>query len=437
MYDTLTCYPQVHLCISHGSEDPIRKHYRKLFGELYRGWGQFAYNNHDSLGVRTNCIDIGKLLLPKIYTYSSPEQITYEDTMMYYSDTLVDSTNIQGSISTALETSLYSPMSTISRWVEMTAYGRDNEYRGIGLNTAVSAFGLDNTPPVVYIPVSDSVPGAVDYSGTGVDLEQIQIYDHPVPTSVPGAQVQNIRKRHRTKSEDKSFSVDLIVASFGLSSSIGSNFIQSDYMDLNGDGYPDPVATGGVQYTMPWGGIGSLKPLTLFSGDHLSASEVYSDGNTFGRCYPTPNRLPGNNSKSNKMTISAGGTTSESHVSSQDVNDYMLIDVNGDGLPDLVDADKYKTVRLNNGYGFLGGEIWNIGFIRNGESSTDGNSIGGDFAISQNAIDAASESSYSVAQVSISGGTSQNQTCTRRIRIIVDFAVFIGRVITEINQFNL
>ncbi|MBR6064695.1 MAG: hypothetical protein IKP54_11145 [Bacteroidales bacterium] len=420
MYDTLTCYPQVRMDIDHGGESALREHYHKLFGELYRGWGQFAYNNHGSPVVRDNCIELQSLQLPKIYTYNSPEEITYGDTAMYHSDTLVDSTDVYGSLTAALESSLYNPMSSNSRWVEMTAYGRDNVYRSVALNTAVSATGLDNTPPMFLIPVADSVPGSVDYSGTDVELEQIQVYDHPVPVSVQGGPVQSIRKRNRTKSLDASFSMDMVLASFGASGSVGSNFIQSDYMDMNGDGYPDPVATGGVQYTMPWGGIGTLKPIELTSGDHLSASDVLSYGGTYGRCYPTPNRLPGSNSKFSKMTVSAGGTTSESHVHSNDKNDYMLIDVNGDGLPDLVDALRYKTVRLNCGYGFLNGEIWNVGFIRNGQSTTDGSSMGGDFSVSQNALNQTLDKSYSVAQVSISGGTSQNQTRNKTIKQLMD-----------------
>ena len=55
--------------------------YHTLFGPLYRGWGQFAYNNHDSLDVRSACIDVSKLTLPSIYLAENANDI---DTNVFY-----------------------------------------------------------------------------------------------------------------------------------------------------------------------------------------------------------------------------------------------------------------------------------------------------------------------------------------------------------------
>ncbi len=416
--DTVYCYPQIRMGIRHGDADPFyRKTCRKYFGELYRGWGQFAYNNHDSSSVRDNCVDLASLRLPKILTYSSPGQITYDDTAMYHSGSLVDTTDLGNSLAAAVESSLYAPISDVSRWVGMTAYGNQRCYRSAGLDAAVSATMMDNREPSLSIPVQDSVPASLSYEGTGVELQDIPLYDSPVPVSMDGGPVRTIRKRHRNWSTDLSVGVDLMLVSSGASKSFGNAYIQSDYMDLNGDRYPDPMSTNGVQYSMPWGGIGRLSPLFLPDGDHLSATGSISDGETSGRCYPVSKKNASNNPKSAKMSLSGSGTLSHSEVKSSDKTDYMLMDVNGDGLPDMVSTSD-RTVRLNSGYGFLNPESWKIGFIRNGHSSNQSDNSGLSGGWGNSDLPA---NSFSLAQVSISGGTGRGTSYNSTEKQMLDF----------------
>ena len=416
--DTVYCYPQIRMGIRHGDADPFyRKTCRKYFGELYRGWGQFAYNNHDSSSVRDNCVDLASLRLPKILTYSSPGQITYDDTAMYHSGSLVDTTDLGNSLAAAVESSLYAPISDVSRWVGMTAYGNQRCYRSAGLDAAVSATMMDNREPSLSIPVQDSVPASLSYEGTGVEQQDIPLYDSPVPVSVDGGPVRTIRKRHRNWSTDLSVGVDLMLVSSGASKSFGNAYIQSDYMDLNGDRYPDPMSTNGVQYSMPWGGIGRLSPLFLPDGDHLSATGSISDGETSGRCYPVSKKNASNNPKSAKMSLSGSGTLSHSEVKSSDKTDYMLMDVNGDGLPDMVSTSD-RTVRLNSGYGFLNPESWKIGFIRNGHSSNQSDNSGLSGGWGNSDLPA---NSFSLAQVSISGGTGRGTSYNSTEKQMLDF----------------
>ena len=177
-------------------------------------------------------------------------------------------------------------------------------------------------------------------------------------------------------------------------------------MDMNGDRYPDPVSTGGVQYSMPWGGIGDLKTIVLSKKDHLSASESYSQGQTHGRCYPDPRKLPSNNPKSSKTSLTGSGTLSESEVINEDITDYMFMDVNGDGLPDIVNTS-IKAIRLNTGYDFLNAESWNVDFIREGESRNQSTDIGLFGGWENPDLQSVPANSYSLAQVSISGGTGK------------------------------
>ena len=416
--DTVYCYPQIRMSIAHDPlESPFRQACRRYFGELYRGWGQFAYNNHDSIDIRNNCIDFARLRLPKILTFTSINQITYDDTAMYHSDTLVDTTDLANSLSVAVDSSLYNPISDVSRWVGMTAYSNQGCYRSAGLNAAISASMMDNREPSLRIPVSDSVPVLLSYEGANVKLQDIPIYDHPVPVSVDGFPVQTIRKRHRNWGFDFSVGLAVLIISTGTSTSLGNAYIQSDYMDMNGDRYPDPMSTGGVQYSMPWGGIGSLTPLVLPDLDHLSATVSNSDGQTSGRCYPVSKKVTSNNPKSAKMTLSGSGTLSHREVYSNDITDYMFLDVNGDGLPDMVNTSD-KMVRLNTGYSFLNPESWDVGFIRSGYSSNQSDNIGLSLGWAESNLP---ENSFSLAQVSISGGTGKGTSHNRTVKQMADF----------------
>ncbi len=409
--DTVCYYPQIQMDILHPTESPERKLYHKYFGALYRGWGQFAYNRKD-MNSQNACIDISSLELPEWYTATSLSDI---DTSVF--STPIDTGDLENSL-TSVVNAVNNPLSSYGDWIEMTAYNEQGVYRGSGLNTAVSAIFIDNTEPQLSIPVSDSVQGGLSYENTDVDLENIPIYDYPVPVSVTGYPVQTIRKRHNNNSADFSMGMDMMIASVGTSESGGGAYIQSDYMDLNGDRYPDPISTNGVQYSMPWGGIGSLS-LVVFPDKHLSATVSNSDGETSGRCYPTSTKLTSNNPKFAKMTLSGSGTVSQSDVSSSDYTDYMLFDVNGDGLPDMVNTSN-KTVMLNVGYGFLNAESWNVDFIRKGSSNnhSDNAGLSGGWA---NMGETASGNSYSLAQCSISGGTGNGNSHNRTTKQMTDF----------------
>ena len=406
--DTVYYYPQIQLDIKHNdSGDPFKQLCRKYFGELYRGWGQFAYNRKGSSSL---LIELSKLELPTWYTAAS---LTHDDSLALQFQ--IDTNDLDNSLSTAignLNNPLVSVIDTsapIVNWIEMTAYNEKGMYRGAGLNTAVSALIMDNTEPVLYIPVEDSVPGSLSYEESSVDLESIPIYDHPVPVNVTGGPVKTIRKRHWNLGGDASIGVNAVLLSFGMSGSLGGAYIQSDYMDMNGDRYPDPVSTGGVQYSMPWGGIGELKAIVLPENDHLSASNSYSYGQTLGRCYPDPRKLASNNPKSGETGLTGSGTLSKNEVVNKDSSDYMLMDVNGDGLPDIVNTSS-RVVMLNVGYDFLKAESWNVDFIREGESRNKSDNIGFSGVWENLDLSSITDGSYSLAQVSISGGTGKGSS---------------------------
>ena len=416
--DTVYYHPQIQMDIRHNdSSDPFKTLCRKYFGELYRGWGQFAYNRK---GSNSSFIELSRLELPVWYTATSLSNS--EESVLH---TVVDTNDLDNSLSATVE-SVNNPLVSVIddsaqavSWIEMTAYNEKEMYRGTGLNTAVSALFLDNTEPVLSIPVADSIPGSLSYGESDVDLESIPVYDHPVPVSVAGEPVQTIRKRHWNLGNNRSVGVNALLLSFGKSSSAGGANIQSDYMDLNGDRYPDPISTNGVQYSNPWGGIGNIRTVILPENDHLSATKTISSGHTLGRCYIDSRKLPSNNPKISETSLSGSGSLSENEVRSEDKTDYMFLDINGDGLPDIVNT-KYNTINLNNGYSFLKGETWGVEYIREGESRNQSANLGLSGGWGNPDLQSVSDNSYSLAQVSISGGTGESTSYNVTAKQMVD-----------------
>ncbi len=143
----------------------------------------------------------------------------------------------------------------------------------------------------------------------------------------------------------------------------GSSHAVSSCIDMNGDGYPDILSRHHIQYTGMDGGLSgetvassnwwtesSSGSLSLSSGGH----PVYSA--TVGRNPGSGARTDGLQQQSSQAARSKN-LEAEAHVSggmsfsgNRDSGNRTLIDMNGDGLPDLVEED--GTVSYNLGYSF-------------------------------------------------------------------------------------
>jgi RHS repeat-associated protein len=145
----------------------------------------------------------------------------------------------------------------------------------------------------------------------------------------------------------------------GVNASFGGNFDKekSAFLDINGDGLPDRVsADGKVQLNMgysflppePWGYAGLSDGRSLSLGGGVSIS------------------LEGG-------SISAGVSLTRS----DNVTTNMLLDVNGDGLTDYIQAINPLTVRINTGNGFGPAIEWKKdGAVNNGSSTGESANIG-------------------------------------------------------------
>ena len=391
--DTLDYYPPVYIDYNNykGTAEDSLEH--RLFGPLYRGWGQFAYNNNDTSLSITDSIDISSLRLAPILVSTNPN-----DTANIYQTPQISANSSQSDAASALAAQgMYYPLSDSTRWIEMQPESRYWAWVGYGNINYVMRDTMTNTriPDLISAPESSGIPE----------------YDHPVPQAgqTDGGTVvsaKTVRKQNRSELKNYSMTagIPVVPISVGGSESNGGNRILTDYMDLNGDRYPDLIGEVAVQYSMPWGGIGKVQEISQHV-QGVSNSSTNSEGTTYGASYTMPTRGTSNNPKNSKISFDGQGSAGGSLGSGSDVADYSLMDINGDGLPDMVDASGMAA--LNVGYSFLPFEKWGHGYVRNGESDNDGTNFG--------------PGSFNVAQASIGGGVGVNNSENMSKSMLMDF----------------
>ncbi|MBR5029193.1 MAG: hypothetical protein IKX51_08235, partial [Bacteroidales bacterium] len=349
--------------------------YHSLFGPLYRGWGQFAYYN-DSTDVAGTPILFGQLIVPD---YQSLANLT--------SNSLpnVTDTSYNG-ISSSLAGS-YNPVGGTTRYVAMTANAITKGWTGFGNTTHVIGVKMSNVRKI-----TTTLP-------QGADPSLMEEMDSPIPQTISGGNANFVEKESRSHPFNVGFT---LASTYGINSSRTTNYISLDYLDLNGDRYPDVVSGNSVQYSMPWGGLGTLTPLFT---DVRTSGETHAKGGSFGRDYPKTERTTSNAPRKAKFTTSGDGSANSTKADDHSVKGWL--DVNGDGLPDMVYRD--GTVSLNTGYGLLPAEQWHMAELRSGKSTSG--------SLSASPI---SLTLFNVVDGSISGGIGLNLSANSSTSVYQD-----------------
>ena len=400
-YDTVECYPQVDMLINNYDGTVRDSVYHRLFGPLYKGWGQFAYNNNDTVNghvVHDSYIHIEKLVTDWGGDIQNKKEARKTRRRMQLFDMPdKDSTHVRESsdmVGLYDADTLYNPLSLKTSWVEMQPDFHHYAWVGYGNVNYITDSIMCNT----RIP---------DYH-TDENTSDIEDYDHPVPVVAQGLDVKTVRKQNYSKMKNHSLSLSApgVPFSVGGSVSLGYNQIITDYMDLNGDRYPDILGSSQVQYSQPWGGIGDVKTMAIFSNG-VSRSETASGGMNFGGSFEMPSRGASNNPKNSKISFDGAGSIGASHGGGSDTTSMTWMDMNGDGLPDKVVRRNDKLeVQMNTGYGFLNIDTFNINNIRDGSSANTGLNVGGNF---------------NIGQASIGGGIGVNFSKNETEKMLMDF----------------
>ena len=161
----------------------------------------------------------------------------------------------------------------------------------------------------------------------------------------------------------------------------GSATTEVTMMDMNGDGYPDIVAGGKIQYTNTLGGLSGEKlgGVGNTTTDNASQSWGYG-GNPVASVSNIVNTIKYGEKALNMQMTSwlANFSISGSAPKNTDEAVEAFVDINGDGLPDKVLSD--KRVRLNYGYSFSDPVDWDLTRIQGGKSLSYSGGLGVDIA---------------------------------------------------------
>jgi RHS repeat-associated protein len=184
---------------------------------------------------------------------------------------------------------------------------------------------------------------------------------------------------------------------FGEGESRGTGATDIDFLDFNGDGYPDVVGAGSVQATLPNGALeGRRIGVGVFP--KVRQAEIVSNNRNLGA---TTSSLRSTAELFNLNILAEMGPFNVGiGISSSDGTtkaEWDLLDINGDGLPDFVQpSGSGLKVQLNLGYRFGQPEDWGgtgtLRFERTEASGTDGSagfnlpaySFGGGIASTRN-----------------------------------------------------
>jgi RHS repeat-associated protein len=187
-------------------------------------------------------------------------------------------------------------------------------------------------------------------------------------------------------------------SAFGVGGSIsqGLQATQIDFLDMNGDRFPDQVSEGHVRFSDGESGFGSLEAVpglgsVLPCGDGTELDDADLVGSALDAALGVAGKLRCTKDGTADATIGVGVTFTkkDSRGEPKEVASTMpsvgvatslsqtrvdLVDVNGDGLPDrvsLVPGAETATVQLNLGYRFGAPEAWSLPDWQDGGSCSD------------------------------------------------------------------
>lgn len=171
-----------------------------------------------------------------------------------------------------------------------------------------------------------------------------------------------------------------------ISTSTQTNKIE--LVDMGGDGFPDMLGKDFVQHTNPQGGLmPDLTPHNL--GVHVSKADEFGfslGGNTVVASHSNSNIFPANLIRNGESGENANHVPAKAELSlgitgsfgqGNDAVRESWIDINADGLPDKIKlGNNVDSVSLNLGYAFTDPEPWGIRHIRAGETESFGAGLG-------------------------------------------------------------
>lgn len=227
------------------------------------------------------------------------------------------------------------------------------------LLAAPARTGLPNLPERLWLN------GAADsYIGAGI-LKPSRVSNTGGAGGSGGVPLVAGLRKSETYNVD--FSVGAFVAGLGISTGATSSHL--DFLDMNGDGYPDSVANDGVAFNNGFDGFGPKFSGLAMPGESMRRIEQRSAGASLSAGGSLINQTDSQGQTKSLLATSVNlgvnygmsGTTKD------------LLDINGDGLPDHVERSGTNLrVRLNLGARFSEPIQWSAAGWAKDRISTDG-----------------------------------------------------------------
>ena len=229
-------------------------------------------------------------------------------------------------------------------------------------------------------------------------------------------------------------------ALIGGSTSKNVNNALVDMIDMNGDGFPDLVAGGDITYTDPFGGarcaqdgvwsqrkgcadsdrqIGGSKSVRIANSGSTGISvniagivNSYATAKASAQGFLASPTTGVASAQSPSTVMTVLGLGSFDFGNSKGARDFDIVDVNGDGLPDLV-KNGGETIHLNLGYGFtdaLNGNAFPLAALFKDRGKNRGlavspsySSNNGEFSAGMTTATSASDQTQTVADINGDG----------------------------------
>ncbi|GAA0749728.1 SpvB/TcaC N-terminal domain-containing protein [Gaetbulibacter jejuensis] len=317
-----------------------------FFGMTYRGWGQFLYNGginyHYNQENGDLIVDNGNIVMD---VFDGNIDMSVFASNSANAQDLNDQVDNGEASSTAIEAIRY------------LLYHQDNadlSYDAMAIivdvddttgERAPATYGFDNTTLVSKLGRFGEP-----------NLQDIHISEGEL-TNVGGSTSNFIGLRQRSFSKGTATDHEVSISLNEGSGEIGGSGTKSNgwskvlnqYIDVNGDRYPDMITDGNIQFTSMKGG---LIEHTL---ENTFVSGAENEDNTAG--VTIVGVLPNSTSADNPSTSNPTRTNINSGINASSGttrNSKMWVDINGDGLADQVTITEHSgvSVRLNLGYEF-------------------------------------------------------------------------------------
>jgi len=368
----------------------------KYMGAGYRGWGAFGYNGNGeraSKPIDENMLKMPDRKVQKEDEIKNPEDIQSggllsEDQFIMFSanagnmswtgydlSTYISATQISSSRMGEKDVQI-DPYTLTSEGGGMVAVNKENRNSGNNYSAGASAFGVggslgkNNGNSSITIDMTDLngdrfpdliTNSQIQYTGFDANLKNRTGNNFVHESTSDGWGVSANGRGEGSKSVNTSKvmgqkSVDgskVAERSVSLSGNIGENNDRAEhtYMDINGDGLPDRVYRGGnVSLNLGY----SFAPVEQWGFSEIRDGEATSIGGGLG------------------VSLWHGSFQAGVGLSKTDsYSNIQLIDVNGDGLPDILNGGR---VSFNTGNGFAESIPWNGNLSHIGDAVSTGQS---------------------------------------------------------------